>query len=105
MSPIKRITLFKCPDEAHQNTILEAYTKLMTEAQKDGKPYIISLVAKKTMDDPRRKGYTLCATSIFKNLEDMNYYDTDCAAHKALKAVAAGKLEEMPTTVFMDADD
>ncbi|KAK6532116.1 hypothetical protein TWF694_003278 [Orbilia ellipsospora] len=105
MSSIKRITLFKCPDEAHQDAILEAYRKLEAEAQKDGKPYIVSLSAKKTKDDPRRKGYTLCAISVFKSLDDMNYYDTDCAAHKALKAVAAGKLEEMPMTVFMESNE
>ncbi|KAF3916505.1 hypothetical protein ABW20_dc0101208 [Dactylellina cionopaga] len=102
MSTIKRVTLFKVPDEAHQEAILNQYKLLEEQALKDGKPYILSLSAGKTKDDPRRKGFTLCAISVFSSLEDMQYYDTECAAHKALKEVAAGKLEEMPLTVFME---
>ncbi|EWC44397.1 hypothetical protein DRE_01223 [Drechslerella stenobrocha 248] len=101
MAPIRRITLFKVPDEAHQDVILDQYKKLGQDASKDGKPYILSLSATKTKDDPRRKGFTLCAISVFASLDDMNYYDSECAAHQALKVVVGGKAEDV-MTVFME---
>lgn len=42
-------------------------------------------------EDARSQDYTLATKTIFKDLEDMKYYDTECAAHKALKSVVAGK--------------
>ncbi|KAF3924539.1 hypothetical protein ABW21_db0205743 [Orbilia brochopaga] len=102
MAPVKRVTLFKVPNEAHQDIILEQYKKVKQEALKDGKPYILSLSAGKTKNDPRTKGFNLCAISVFANMEDMMYYDTECAAHKALKAVASDKLEDI-MTVFMES--
>jgi hypothetical protein len=53
----------------------------------DGKPYILSLTAGPVMDDPRTKGFTIVSKTEFANIEDMRYYDVDCAAHAALKAV------------------
>ncbi|EPS39072.1 hypothetical protein H072_7160 [Dactylellina haptotyla CBS 200.50] len=106
MTVIKRVTLFKIPDESHQDVVLEQYKKMEHGAVKDGKPYILSLSAGKTKDDQRRKGYTLCALSTFASVDDMKYYDTDCEAHKALKAVVAtGRIEEMPLTVFMEVEE
>jgi hypothetical protein len=36
-------------------------------------------------DDARSQGYTFVAKSEFKTIEDMRYYDTDCAAHNKLR--------------------
>ncbi|KAK6343809.1 hypothetical protein TWF696_007470 [Orbilia brochopaga] len=105
MPQIKRVTLFKVPNEADQDVILEQYKKVKQEAQKDGKPYILSLSAGKTKDDPRSKGFNLCAISVFANMDDMNYYDTECAAHKALKAVASDKLVDIMTVIMESTTD
>ncbi|KAF3940841.1 hypothetical protein ABW19_dt0205655 [Dactylella cylindrospora] len=102
MAPIRRVTLFKVPNEDDQNAILEQYKKLKQEALKEGKPYIVSLDAGKTKDDPRRKGYTICAISVFESIEDMQYYDTECSAHKSLKSVAIGKFEDI-MTIYMES--
>jgi len=36
----------------------------------------------------------------FQSLDDMRYYDNDCEAHKALKAVAVPVKEDLLTTYF-----
>lgn len=54
----------------------------------DSKPYIVSLAAGPAEPDARSQGYTLIAKSEFKNLEDMKYYDSECAAHAQLKESA-----------------
>jgi hypothetical protein len=53
----------------------------------DGKPYIVSNVARKVTntDSPLSEGYTIHSQSIFKNREDHDFYDKDCAAHMELK--------------------
>lgn len=55
---------------------------------KDGAPYIIDVQAGKAFPDQRSQGFTLAATTVFKNKEDMAYYDTACAGHASLKVVA-----------------
>lgn len=52
----------------------------------DGKPYILSLEAGPTYEDARNQGYTLVAKTVFKNIEDFEYYDKECQAHKEFKA-------------------
>jgi len=37
------------------------------------------------VNDPRSKGYTVVAETQFANVDDMKYYDTECAAHMTLK--------------------
>jgi hypothetical protein len=59
-----------------------------SQCAQDGKPYILSLEAGLTYDDARSQGYTLVAKTMFKNKEDFDYYDTECEAHKILKAKA-----------------
>ena len=71
-------------------------------ASQDGKPYILSCEATKTMDDPRSQGYTLVARSRFNNLEDMKFYDEECEAHKQLKELAKGKIEPPPLTLYFE---
>ncbi|KAK6357738.1 hypothetical protein TWF718_002046 [Orbilia javanica] len=107
MSPIKRVTLFKIPKEADQDAILEQYKTVKQNALKDGKPYILSVSAGKTIakDDPRSKGFNLFAITVFASLEEMNFYDTECNAHKELKAVAAGKIEDIMTVYTESVTD
>jgi len=55
------------------------------------------------MDDPRAKGYTVVAQAEFATLDDMRYYDTECAAHAALKKVAGTLgLAEPPLAVYFE---
>ncbi|KPM41948.1 hypothetical protein AK830_g4621 [Neonectria ditissima] len=87
-TPIQRVTLFKIPSPEDQARLIDIYRTLPARAIKDGKPYIISAAVGPTFDDVRNQGYTLAALSVFASLEDMKYYDNECAAHGELKKVA-----------------
>ncbi|OQD68625.1 hypothetical protein PENDEC_c033G06361 [Penicillium decumbens] len=100
MAPIERITLFKIPNEADRLRLLEQYKVLAKTATKDGKPYILSAAVGQSFDDPRNKGFTVSVKTTFASMEDMKYYDAECEAHKALKAVAAPIKEDVLTTYF-----
>ncbi|EPS31764.1 hypothetical protein POX_d06043 [Penicillium oxalicum] len=102
MAPIERITLFKVPKEEDRHRILEQYKILAKTATKDGKPYIVSCAAGLSIDDPRNKGFNVSVKTTFASLEDMQYYDNECEAHKALKAVAGPAKEDVLTTYFED---
>lgn len=67
----------------------------------DGKPYILSIESGPTLDDSN-PNCNFVNKTIFKNLEDMKYYENECAAHKRLKARVASELavEGPPTTVY-----
>lgn len=55
-------------------------------------------------EDPRHKGYTVISQTKFKSLDDMKFYDTACAAHAELKAVAKSLgPEEPPLTVYFES--
>ena len=104
---IKRTTLFKIPPE-HIDKVLKEYETLRKNAVKvcfpsvlrtflpfvlsdclnqDGKPYIVSNVARRitNTDSPLSEGFTISSQSIFKNKEDHEFYDKGCPAHKELK--------------------
>lgn len=66
----------------------------------DGKPYILSAAVGQSFDDPRNKGYNVSVKTTFGSMEDMKYYDTECEAHKALKAVAKPVVEDILTTYY-----
>ncbi|KAL4780733.1 hypothetical protein BJX76DRAFT_350737 [Aspergillus varians] len=100
MAPIERITLFNIPDEAGRDRVLEQYKILVKTAVKDGKPYILAAAAGPSFPDPRNRGFNLSVKMTFASLEDMKYYDTECEAHKALKAVAAPVREDVMTAYF-----
>ncbi|KAI5269653.1 hypothetical protein E4T47_06893 [Aureobasidium subglaciale] len=100
---VHRITMFKVPDSSNIQPILDKYTTLAQEAKKDGKPYILRCVAGPAVNDARSQGYTLAAQTTFASLDDMKYYDTECEAHAALKAVAKGKIEPPPLVVYFDS--
>ncbi|CRG89249.1 hypothetical protein PISL3812_06285 [Talaromyces islandicus] len=105
MSPgkqITRVTLFKIPDPANQEKLANIYKEMPTKAKKDGKPYIISVNAGPTIEDQRNQGYTLAAVSTFESLEDMQYYDTGCEAHDALK-VEAKKMHQGILMVYYES--
>ena len=69
--------------------------------EQDGKPYILSFEAGPTSDDSN-PNVNFVAKSVFKNLEDMKYYENECVAHKKLKAKVASELEMQgpPMTVY-----
>ena len=95
-----RFTLFKIANEADRKRLIDQYTTLYQTQEKDGKPYILSVRVGHTAEDQRRQGYTLAVETVFSSLEDMQYYDTECAAHKALKAVASSVADGRPLVVF-----
>jgi len=85
---IIRITMFKFPSKADQDKMSSLYKTVSETNSKDGKPYILSLQAGPAYDDARSQGYTFVAKSEFKSKADMDFYDTECEAHKTLKAGA-----------------
>lgn len=85
---IHRVTLFKIPSQEDQTRLIDIYRTLPARALKDDKPYILSATVGPTYDDMRNQGYTLAALSVFATIDDMKYYDEQCAAHGELKKVA-----------------
>lgn len=57
--------------------------------RQNSEPYILDVQAGRTLPDARTKGYTLAVKTTFRNLDDMEFYDSDCETHKRLKSVAA----------------
>ncbi|CAK4030676.1 Hypothetical predicted protein [Lecanosticta acicola] len=100
--PIQRITSFKFTNESDVPGFLEQYKVLEKENQKDGKPYVLSVNAYPLVSDPRNQGYNVSAVTIFKDMEDVKYYDDQCEAHKNLKAWAGGKVQTAPLTLLME---
>ncbi|PHH62119.1 hypothetical protein CDD81_7550 [Ophiocordyceps australis] len=86
--PIHRITLFKIPSQEDQQRLIEVYKKMPSKAVKDGKPYILSVTAGFAKPDQRAQGYTVAVISVFSSVDDMTYYDNECAAHAELKTLA-----------------
>lgn len=111
MPSIRRVTLFKIPNEDDQQKLLSMYKTMQSRATKvsltlrfntslarfyimtlivglkfqDGEPYILSVEAGTTQQDQRAQGYTIVATSTFKNEEDFHYYDKECKTHDELR--------------------
>lgn len=54
----------------------------------------------RSIPDPRNKGFNLSVKTTFASLEDMQYYDQECEAHKALKAVAGPVKEDVLMTYY-----
>jgi hypothetical protein len=51
----------------------------------DGVPYIVSMQAGPAQGQLREEGYNLIAKSVFKDMADMKYYETECEGHQAFK--------------------
>ncbi|KAL4919978.1 hypothetical protein BDW62DRAFT_199388 [Aspergillus aurantiobrunneus] len=100
MAPIERITLFNIPNDAARDRVLEQYKILTKTAVKDGKPYILAAAAGPSFPDPRNKGFNVSVKMTFASLQDMKYYDTECEAHRALKAIAGPAKEDILMTFF-----
>ncbi|KAG4430320.1 hypothetical protein IFR05_014191 [Cadophora sp. M221] len=88
--PIQRITLFKIPSPTDEEALLSIYNTMQSSALKDGKPYILSVTAGRSLPSQRDQGYTIAVISVFASREDMLYYDEECGAHGKLKAFAKG---------------
>ncbi|EFQ99577.1 stress responsive A/B barrel domain-containing protein [Nannizzia gypsea CBS 118893] len=86
---IHRITFFNIPNPDDIDVLVSEYRALKQEAKRDSKPYILSVEAGRTLPDLRTQGYTLAVRTTFRNLDDMNFYDTECETHRRLKKVAA----------------
>lgn len=54
----------------------------------------------KSFPDVRNKGFNLSVKTTFASLDDMKYYDQECEAHKAFKAVAVPVKEDALVTYF-----
>ncbi|EAW10508.1 Dabb family protein [Aspergillus clavatus NRRL 1] len=100
MAPIERITLFNIPKAEDRARLLEQYKVLAKTAVKDGKPYILNAAAGESFPDPRNKGFNISVKTTFASMEDMEYYDKECEAHKALKAMVDGVKQDALTTFF-----
>ncbi|WPH03243.1 Hypothetical protein R9X50_00612000 [Acrodontium crateriforme] len=101
--PIERVTMFKIAKKEDREKVLEAYKKVKQTAVKDGKPYILSCEAGHAADEARAQGWTLACKTTFASLQDMEYYDTQCEAHKMLKQVAIPFKEDVMTVWFESA--
>ncbi|KAF5872982.1 putative stress responsive a b barrel domain-containing protein [Botrytis fragariae] len=82
MAGIIRITMFKVPSQASRDTMLKNYETLSKKAVKDSAP------GESQANDPRTQGFSVVAKTEFKNLEDMEYYEDSCEAHKWFKGEA-----------------
>ncbi|KAF2821513.1 hypothetical protein CC86DRAFT_303045 [Ophiobolus disseminans] len=93
MSTVRRITLFKIPNQEDQQKLLGMYANMATKALKNSQPYIISVEARRTQPDQRNQGFTIVAISTFKSAEDFEFYDKDCEAHAELRTFARSVAE------------
>ncbi|KFY89443.1 hypothetical protein V500_05682 [Pseudogymnoascus sp. VKM F-4518 (FW-2643)] len=95
--------MFKIPKEEDRERALNQYKILRKTAVKDGKPYILACEAGHAGQEPRAQGWTLAVKSTFASKGDMDYYDNECEAHKALKAVVSGIRTDVMTVWFESA--
>ncbi|RAL08883.1 Dabb family protein [Aspergillus homomorphus CBS 101889] len=100
MPQIERITLFKIPNEEDIPKVLEQFKILGRDATKDGKPYIINAAVGQSFPDARNQGWNVSVKTAFASLDDMKFYDQECEAHKALKAVVLPLKQDIMTTYF-----
>ncbi|KAI5856761.1 stress responsive A/B barrel domain protein [Durotheca rogersii] len=99
---IHRVTLFIIPKEEDIDFLLTQYRTLRQEALRNGAPYIESVIAGRALPDERSRGYTLVAKTTFRNLDDMNFYDKECAAHKRFKELAGPRRTGDILTVYYE---
>ncbi|KAM3505387.1 hypothetical protein MY10362_002984 [Beauveria mimosiformis] len=98
---VHRVTMFKIPNKENQAKLIAAYAKVDQTSQKDGKPYIKSLIVGSAEEDPRSQGYTVVCKTEFASMDDMKFYDDGCPAHSEFKATARGLgVEGIMTTYF-----
>ncbi|KAK5129293.1 hypothetical protein LTR08_003623 [Meristemomyces frigidus] len=122
---VERVTMFKIARKEDRDEVLEAYnvlkqtnskvpsnsmlfcqrqrTRFTNVIYKDGKQYILACEAGHAADEPRAQGWTLVSKTTFASKSDMDYYDTECEAHKALKKVARPVRTDIITVWFESA--
>ncbi|KAH6661894.1 hypothetical protein B0J14DRAFT_687706 [Halenospora varia] len=103
-TPITRVTMIKIPADKIEIALqgFETFTKTQ---QKDGKPYILSMEAGPAQGNVRDQGYTFVTKSVFVNMEDMKFYETQCAGHQEYKVFLREKAPvEGLMTVYFQAD-
>ncbi|KAG7138799.1 Fusaristatin A biosynthesis cluster protein like [Verticillium longisporum] len=99
---VNRITLFKIPNEEDRQKLLELYKGMPQKAVKDGQPYLLGVKAGTAFKDQRAQGYTVAVQSMFASVEDMAYYDNECAAHAELRAFAKSVNQGAMMIYFQD---
>ncbi|WZH40752.1 Stress-response A/B barrel domain-containing protein [Fusarium acuminatum] len=97
---VHRVTMFKMPKAEDQERFLEQCRKMAVDNQRNGTPYILSMVAGPVEDGPRTEGYTFVNKTEFANMEDMKYYETECPAHGEVKKVLGEITIDGMMTVF-----
>ncbi|MCJ1297445.1 hypothetical protein MMC08_000231 [Hypocenomyce scalaris] len=93
--PILRVTLLKISNPEDQTAAVQGFNELAKTAVKDNAPYMLSPSISPILPDTleRSHGFTIVAKNAFKSKEDMDYYDSECEAHKKFKEMVGGKLE------------
>ncbi|CAF3447400.1 unnamed protein product [Fusarium graminearum] len=97
---VHRVTMFKMPKAEDQQRFLEQCRKMAADNQRNGSPYILSMVAGPAEDGPRTEGYTFVNKTEFASMEDMKYYETECPAHGEVKKVLGEITIDGMMTVF-----
>jgi len=69
--------------------------------EQNGKPYLLAVEPHATIADSRNQGYNFVATTQYASMDDIEYYDTDCEAHKQLKSTVRDLVEGPPLTLIM----
>jgi hypothetical protein len=96
--------MIKIPSEDHLTIALqgfETFTKnqkrvqefsafkilslVLTIITQDNKPYILSMQAGRAQGHVKEQGYTFVTKSVFKNMDDMEFYEKSCPAHEEYK--------------------
>ncbi|KAL5342097.1 hypothetical protein BJX70DRAFT_395072 [Aspergillus crustosus] len=85
-TPITRVTMIKIPNEEDLEIALEGFKEFAKTQQKDGAPYILSMEAGRAEGPVREQGYTFVTKSVFRSMEEMKFYETDCPAHNTYRA-------------------
>jgi len=67
-----------------------------------GKRYLLTVDPRATIKDSRNQGYNFVATTEYASMDDLNYYDTDCEAHKKLKSTVKSLVEGPPLNLMLE---
>jgi hypothetical protein len=98
---IHRITMFKIPKEEDRQKLLEQYKVLSSTHERNGKPYILSLYAGPAEEDQRSQGFNFVCKTEFASMDDMKFYDEECAAHQGIKNIFKTlTVDGVPMTVY-----
>ncbi|KAI0197922.1 hypothetical protein F4808DRAFT_437554 [Astrocystis sublimbata] len=98
---VHRVTMFKMPKAEDQKRFLEQCRKMAVDNQRNGRPYILSMVAGPAEEGPRTEGYTFVNKTEFASMDDMKYYEGECPAHaKVLKVLGEITIDGMMTVFF-----